>query len=206
MKIKLLLASLFVLFISPMAQANASCGAGYGNAVDVNVTTKVVTYYCIKLPDPQPDPIRVEPVAPTHTLVVQTPTQGVGMSGTPEQIAASVATLIERAVSVPTNPCADGGCTKMEVNATTQEVTVTPLTLAEVRKQTDENAQSAIKNAEMVKKVSQALPNIQPIDPLAETVEPTPLSEEEPDWWMDFLRALAEFYFWYNDVNWWATL
>jgi hypothetical protein len=204
MKIKLLLASLFVLFISPMAQANASCGAGYGNAVDVNVTTKVVTYYCIKLPDPEP--VRVEPVAPTHTLAVQTPTQSLGMSGTPEQIAKSVEVMVERAVSVPINPCVIGGCTKVEINATTQEVTVTPLTITEVRNQTDESAKAAIKNAEVVKKVSQALPNIQPIDPLAETVEPTPLSEEEPDWWMDFLRALAEFYFWYNDVNWWATL
>ena len=205
MKIKILLASLFVLFIAPMTQAHAECGPGYGNAVDVNATTKVVTYSCIKL-ETRVEPPRPELIAPTHTLVVQTPTQGLGMSGTPEQIATSVATMVERVVSVPINPCADGGCTKVEVNATTQEVTVTPLTIAEVRQQTDQSAKTAIKNAEMVKKVSQALPNIQPIDPLAETVEPTPLSEEEPDWWMDFLRALAEFYFWYNDVNWWATL
>jgi hypothetical protein len=205
MKAKLLLASLIVLFVSPMAQANADCGEGYGNAVEVNATTKVVTYSCVKL-EPRVEPIRPEPVAPTHTLVVQTPTQGLGISGTPEQIASSVATMVERAVSVPINPCANGGCTKVEVNATTQEVTVTPLTITEVRQQTDESAKSAIQNAEMAKKVSQALPNIQPIDPLAEEVEPTPLSEEEPDWWMDFLRALAEFYFWYNDVNWWSTL
>ena len=205
MKIKLLLASLFVLFVFPMTQASADCGEGYGTAVDVNATTKVVTYSCVKL-QTRIEPVRPEPVVPTHTLVVQTPTQSLGMIGTPEQIASSVATMIERAVSVPINPCANGGCTKMEVNATTQEVTVTPLTIAEVRQQTDQSAKSAIKNAQMAKTVSQALPNIQPINPLAEEVEPTPLSEEEPDWWMDFLRALTEFYFWYNDVNWLASL
>jgi hypothetical protein len=204
MKIKLLLASMVVLFVSPMAQANADCGPGYGNAVEVNATTKVVTYSCVKLPDPQPEPVRVEPVAPTHTLVVQTPNQSLGMAGTPEQLASSVATMVERVTTVPINPCANGGCTKVEVNATTQEVTVTPLTLTEVRQQTDQSAREAIKNAELVKKVSQALPNIQEIDPAAETVEPTPLTEEEPDWWVDFLRALADFYFWYNGMDWWG--
>lgn len=204
MKVKLLFAGLVLSFLSPMAQANADCGEGYGNAVEVNATTKVVTYSCIKL-EPRVEPIKPEPVAPTHTLAVQTTNQSLGISGTPEQIASSVATMVERVVNIPINPCADGGCTKVEVNATTQEVTVTPLTMTEVRQQTDHMAQQTIKAAEITKKASQALPNIQPIDPLAEEVEPTPLTEEEPDWWVDFLRALAEFYFWYNGMNWWVN-
>jgi hypothetical protein len=205
LKIKLLLASLFVLFVSPLTQANADCGEGYGIALEVNVMTKVETYSCVKL-ETRIELVRSEPVAPTHTLVVQTQNQGLGMSGTPEQIASSVAIIVERAVNIPINPCANGGCTKIEVNATTQEVTVTPLTMTEVRQQTDESARSAIQNAQMAKKVSQALPNIQPINPSAEEVAPTLLNEEEPEWWMDFLRALAEFYFWYNDVNWLVSL
>lgn len=203
MRIKLLLAGIVLSVVSPMAQANAECGAGYGNAVEVNATTKVVTYSCVKLPDPQPEPVRVEPVAPTHTLVVQTPTQGLGISGTPDQIAASVATMVERVVTIPTNPCVAGGCTKVEVNATTQEVTVTPLTMNEIRQQTDNSMRETLRAAEITKKASQALPNIQAIDPLAEEVEPTPLNEEEPDWWIEFLRSWAGFYFWYNSVNWW---
>jgi hypothetical protein len=203
MKIKriLILAGLFMM---PTA-AFANCPSGVCE-VEVNCTTGVVTYRDAPPRVAVVEAPRPEPVAPTHTLVVKTPTQSLGMSGTPEQIASSVATMVQRAVEVPINPCANGGCTKVEVNATTQEVTVTALTATEVRQQTDQNAKAAIKNAEMVKKVSQALPNIQPIDPLAEEVDPTPLDDLEPDWWTDFLRALAEFYFWYNDVNWWATL
>jgi hypothetical protein len=204
MKIKLLLASMVVMFVSPVTQANADCGVGYGNAVEVNATTKVVTYSCVKLPDQQPERVRVEPIAPTHTLVVQTSNQSLGMTGTPDQLAGTVTSMIERVTTVPINPCVNGGCNKVEVNATTQEVTVTPLTLTEIRQQTDQNANEAIKNAELVKKASQALPNIQEIDPVAEEVEPTPLTEEEPDWWVDFLRALANFYFWYNSMNWWG--
>lgn len=203
MKIKLLLAGIVLSVLSPMAQAQAECGAGYGNAVEINATTKVVTYSCIKLPEPQVE-TRVEPVAPTHTLVVQTPNQSLGMSGTPDQIAASVATMVERVVTIPTNPCVAGGCTKVEVNATTQEVTVTPLTMTEIRQQTDDRLRETLRSAQITKKAAQALPNIQPINPLAKEVEATPLNEEEPDWWIEFLRSWAGFYFWYNTVNWWS--
>jgi hypothetical protein len=203
MKIKriLILAGLFMM---PTA-AFANCPSGVCE-VEINCTTGVVTYRDAPPRVAVVEAPRPEPIAPTHTLVVQTTTQSLGMSGTPEQIASSVATMVQRVVEVPINPCVNGGCTKVEVNATTQEVTVTALTATEVRQQTDQNAKAAIKNAEMVKKASQALPNIQPIDPLAEKVDPTPLDDLEPEWWTDFLRALAEFYFWYNDVNWWATL
>jgi hypothetical protein len=203
MKVKLLLAGIVLSVVSPMAQANANCGAGYGNAVEINATTKVVTYSCVKLPEPQIE-TRVEPVTPTHTLVVQTPNQGLGISGTPDQIAASVATMIEQVITIPTNPCVEGGCTKVEVNATTQEVTITPLTMNEIREQTDNSIRDTLREAEITKKATQALPNIRAIDPLVKEVEPTPLNEEEPEWWIEFLRSWAGFYFWYNTVNWWS--
>jgi hypothetical protein len=56
MKIKLLIAGLVLSVVSPMAQAQASCDTGYGNAVEVNATTKVVTYSCVKLENPPVPP------------------------------------------------------------------------------------------------------------------------------------------------------
>jgi hypothetical protein len=56
MKIKLLVAGLLLSVVSPMAQASASCDTGYGSAVEVNATTKVVTYSCVKLDNPPVPP------------------------------------------------------------------------------------------------------------------------------------------------------
>jgi hypothetical protein len=56
MKIKLLIAGLVLSVVSPMAQAQASCDTGYGSAVEVNATTKVVTYSCVKLDNPPVPP------------------------------------------------------------------------------------------------------------------------------------------------------
>lgn len=56
MKVKLLIAGLVLSVVSPMAQAQASCDTGYGNAVEVNATTKAVTYSCVKLDNPPVPP------------------------------------------------------------------------------------------------------------------------------------------------------
>jgi hypothetical protein len=56
MKIKLLLAGLVLSVVTPMAQASASCDTGYGSAVEVNATTKAVTYSCVKLNNPPVPP------------------------------------------------------------------------------------------------------------------------------------------------------
>lgn len=204
MKVKLLFAGLVLSFVAPMPQASADCAPGFGTAVEVNATTNVVTYSCVKLPEPI---VRVEdpaPIAPTHTLAVQTPSQGFAVSGTPEQIANSVQTLIDKAVNIPINSCVEGGCSRVDIDVTTKQTTVVPLSKSEVRYQTDQMAQQTIKNAELAKAASQALPNIQPVNPTVKEIEPTPLVEEEPDWWADFMRALAEFYLWYNNVDWWS--
>ena len=193
--------SVAVLLMIP-APAFANCPSGVC-AMEINATTGAITY---KDATPLMAPPRHEPVVPTHNLNVASSNQGLGINGTPEQIASSVATMVERAVNIPINPCVDGSCTKIEVNVTTKETKVVPLTLIQVRQKTDQIAQQTIQTAEIAKVASQALPNIQPIDPLAEEVEPTELSEEEPDWWVDFLRSFADFYFWYNSVNWWVNL
>lgn len=52
MKVKLLLAGLVLSVVSPMAHASASCDTGYGNAIEVNATTQVVTQSCVKLQNP----------------------------------------------------------------------------------------------------------------------------------------------------------
>ena len=56
MKIKLLVAGLLLSVVTPMAQANANCDTGYGTAVEINATTKVVTYSCVKLENPPVPP------------------------------------------------------------------------------------------------------------------------------------------------------
>jgi hypothetical protein len=56
MKIKLLIAGLVLSVVSPMAQAQASCDTGFGSAVEINATTKVVTYSCVKLDNPPVPP------------------------------------------------------------------------------------------------------------------------------------------------------
>lgn len=132
MRIKLLVAGLVVSVITPMAQASADCGAGYGNAVEVNATTKVVTYSCVKLQEPTPEPIRPVPVAPTHTVVIQTPNQSVGISGSLEAVTEQVAKIAARPQAPLADPCALGNCTKVEVNATTGVTTVHSLTLADL--------------------------------------------------------------------------
>jgi len=49
---KIIITALALSVLTPMAQANASCDTGYGSAVEVNATTKVVTYSCVKLENP----------------------------------------------------------------------------------------------------------------------------------------------------------
>jgi hypothetical protein len=201
MKVKILVTALMLMGMAP-AQANG-CPSGVCD-VEVNCTTGVVTYRDAPPRHPVINNPPIGFIAPTHTLAVQTSTQSMGISGTTEQIAATVTTMVERVSSVPIDPCVNGGCTRIEVNATTQEVKIIPLTMTEIRQQTDNRVRSTIQQAEIAKKATQALPNIQEINSSANQVELTPLLEEEPDWWADFIKAIGEFYFWYNNVNWWS--
>jgi hypothetical protein len=53
---KIIITALALSVLTPMAQANASCDTGYASAVEVNATTKVVTYSCVKLENPPVPP------------------------------------------------------------------------------------------------------------------------------------------------------
>jgi hypothetical protein len=53
---KIIITALALSVLTPMAHANASCDTGYGSAVEVNATTKAVTYSCVKLENPPVPP------------------------------------------------------------------------------------------------------------------------------------------------------
>jgi hypothetical protein len=53
---KIIITALALSVLTPMSQASASCDTGYGSAVEVNATTKVVTYSCVKLENPPVPP------------------------------------------------------------------------------------------------------------------------------------------------------
>ena len=130
MKVKLLITGMILSVVTPMAQANADCGAGYGSAVEINATTKVVTYSCVKLPDPTPR--QPEPIAPTHTVSIQTTNQSVGFSGSLEAVTEQLAKIVSKPQAPLADPCVLGTCTKVEVNATTGVTTVSPLSLSDL--------------------------------------------------------------------------
>ena len=63
---KAIIAIVFISSFVGISNAHAdSCPAGQGTAVDLNVTTQVVTYSCITLPTPPPPPIIVPTPAPS---------------------------------------------------------------------------------------------------------------------------------------------
>ena len=193
MKKILITLGFIVLQIAP-AQADG-CPAGAVCEVDFNITTKVTTYKVI------PVTPKVEPVVSTatHVLVVQTANQGFAVSGTPEQITETVNEMVAKVTApIELDPCKNGSCNKMEVNATTQEVTITTMTAQEIKEKNQNKVINLAKDAELVKVVSQALPNIQPI----ETQTATPLDENDPEWWNLWLLEWAKFAFWFFTFNW----
>jgi hypothetical protein len=201
MKKGLLVIAFIILSISP---AYANCPEGSNCAVDVNCTTGVVTYRVI-----QDAPVivtpKVEPVVitPTHTLAVQTSNQTFSTVGTISQIETMVNQLVAKVTKpVEIDPCTNGGCYKSETNATTQVTTVSLLTASEIKARSEEQTQRLIRDAELAKVASQALPNIQPIEKPTLEFQPTLLSESEPDWWEEFVKQLGLFTFWFYSFNW----
>jgi hypothetical protein len=202
MKKVLITLGFLVLQIAP-AQADG-CPAGARCAVEVNCTTGVTTWHV--LPDVPVDVTpRVEPVvvAPTHTLIVKTTNQGFGMSGTPEQIQANVNQMVAKVTApIEIDPCVNGGCSKVEVNATTQEVTVSSLSAKEIQQRSQDKITNIVREAELAKAATQALPNLQTVEQAAETEEATPLDETDPEWWNLWLLEWAKYTFWFYSYNW----
>ena len=113
---KLIITALFLVLGTNTAVANCPSGIC---AVEINCTTGVVTYTDAPPKVDTPSPFILQPVAPTHTINVQTSNGSWGTSGTPEQIAQAVQTLIPQPLVA--DPCLNGGCNKIEVNATTSK-------------------------------------------------------------------------------------
>jgi hypothetical protein len=88
---------------------------------------------------------------PTLTLSVQLPNQGFGTSGTRAQLEEVVRGLESRAAAAANSvdSCAAGGCTKVEVNASTGVTTVSPLSAADLAQRATDATQNANRSAEL---------------------------------------------------------
>jgi hypothetical protein len=191
-----------LLQVSP---AFANCPSGVC-AVEINCTTGVITY--TDAPPRVDTPARVipQPVAPTHSINVQTSNQSWGTSGTPEQIAQAVQTLIPQPLVA--DPCLNGGCNKVEINATTGVTTISALTETDLKQRAKDQVSQNQRQAELAKTAYQALPNITPwqiYDPFnEEPILATILDGTiTPEWWADWQRSFDLFF---KNWFWWWTL
>ena len=119
----------FSLIATP---AIANCPSGVC-AVEINCTTGEVTYTDAPPRVDTPAPVIPEPVAPTHTVVIQTANSSIGTSGSYEQVQQLVQQVITAPQAPQIDPCADGGCNKVIVNATTGQVDVLPLSPTDIQ-------------------------------------------------------------------------
>lgn len=198
---KIIMTALFLALGTNTATAN--CPSGYC-AVEINATTGKITYS--DAPPRTPSTLVIpEPIIPTHTISVQTSNQGWSTSGTPEQIAVAVASLAPTSITV--DPCLNGGCTKVEVNATTGLTIVSPLLETDLKQRAVDQINYSQRQAELAKTAYQALPNItewQPYDPFTKELLPTTLLDETltPEWWLEWEQSFNLFFqtwFW-----WWS--
>jgi hypothetical protein len=191
-----------LLQVSP---AFANCPSGVC-AVEINCTTGEVTYKDAPPRVDTPAPVIPQPVAPTHTINVQTSNRGWGTSGTPEQIAQAVQTLIPQPLVA--DPCLNGGCNKIEVNATTGVTTISTLSEADLKQRAKDQVEQSQRQAELAKTAYQALPNItawQIYDPFNDEPIPATILDETitPEWWVDWQSTFDLFF---KNWFWWWTL
>ena len=194
---KVILGLLLALVPAP---AFAECTSGYCG-VEINCTTGEVTYYDATPIAFTPLP---EPIVPTHTISVSTTNQVWGASGTPEQIAQAVYALAPAPITA--DPCLSGGCTKVEVNATTGVTTISPLSEEDLKQRAKDLVDQSKRQAELAKVAYQALPNITEYVPLTmyDSVTYTAKDETlEPDWWTSWSES---FYGFYETYFWWWSL
>ena len=130
MKKIILISGLALSIIATPALANCPSG---NCAVEINCTTGVITYTDAPPRINTPAPVIPEPVAPTHMVVVQTANSSFGTSGSLEQVQQAVQQLITAPKAPEPDPCALGGCTKVEVNCATGVTTILPLTPADIQ-------------------------------------------------------------------------
>jgi len=101
---------------------------------------------------------------PSLTLSVQLPNQSFGTSGTRAQLTEFVTGLERRAAEFANSvdPCAAGGCTKVEVNASTGVTTVSPLSEADLAQRAVDRTAEASRSAEAASAAREALGNAEP--------------------------------------------
>jgi len=131
--------SVFVL----SSPAHADCPAGFGNAVDINATTGVVTYSCVPISVPQP--ISTQTPAPTPSATpIPTPTPQATTipSNDPFPTLSSGQVVPGTTVSGQQSiTCPAGSSSGIEVNATTHAVST--YCVKTYQSQSTINAQSA---------------------------------------------------------------
>jgi hypothetical protein len=199
---KVLLGLLIILIPTPAFADGCPSGVC---AVEINCTTGEVTWRDVPLTPALPLPVIPEPVAPTHTINVQTASGSWGTSGTPDQIAQAVQSLAPQPLTP--SPCLNGGCNKVEINVATKVVTVLPLSENDLKESAKHQVQQSQRQAELAKSAYQALPNItawQPYDPFIDEPLLATIKDETltPEWWASWTASLNSFYasmFW-----WWA--
>ena len=130
MKKIIITAGLALSLIATPALAN--CPSGVCD-VDINATTGQVTYTDAVSRTYTPALVIPEPVAPTHTVVIQTTNNTIGTSGSYEQVQQLVQQVITATQTPQVDSCANGGCTKMIVNSTTGQVDILPLSPADIQ-------------------------------------------------------------------------
>lgn len=199
---KLLITALFLVLGTNTAVANCPSGIC---AVEINATTGAITY---RDAPPQIDisePVKPALVIPTHTLNVPTLNGNWGSSGTPEQIAQAVQTLVPEPLTIAS--CVNN-CTKVEINVATGAKTILSYTETELKQLTKDKVEQSQKQAELAKDAYQALPNItawEQIDIYSSEKKTATIQNEEfiPEWWADWIISLNQFFknwFW-----WWAS-
>ena len=198
-----LIITTFWLFLQ-VSPAFANCPSGVCS-VEINATTGAVTYRDAPSRIDIPEPVKPEPVAPTHTINVQTSNQSWGTSGTPDQIAQAVQKLEPQPITI--DPCLNG-CNKVEVNVSTGITTILPFTENELKQIARNKVEQSQRQADLAKTAYQALPNItawQPYDPFNDEPIPATLLDETitPEWWESWTASLNSFF---ASMFWWWTL
>jgi len=162
MKKKIIITGLALsLFATP---ALANCPSGVCE-VEINCTTGVVTYRDAAPRVIVAEPVVVEPVAPTHSVVIQTANSSFGTSGSYEQVQQAIQQIITTPQAPQEDPCALGGCTKVIVNATTKTTEILPLSPADLQQRLVDRYMNYARQLEMAIAAKDAV-----IQPIAETV------------------------------------
>jgi hypothetical protein len=136
--------------------------------MEVNCTTGVVTYRDAAPSIPTVPRVIVEPIAPTHSVVIQTANSSFGTSGSYDEVQQAVQQIIAAPQAPQADTCALGGCTKVEVNVSTGVTTILPLSPADIQQRLVDRYMNYAKQLEMAIAARDVV-----IQPIVETTAPT---------------------------------